>query len=376
MARVPRIRLENSRGERVCLQNTSILPADTPADITLDLGDAEITTGLINAHDHLHRNHFPRLGRPPYRNAYEWGNDIHRLDADRIANARRLPRRDALLFGALKNLLSGVTLVVHHDAWEFDFHDDFPIRVARVPHAHSLGLEYDRVVGSSEGSPLWLHLAEGTDSISAYEIHELAETGRLDSQLVAVHVVGADARGIKLLHAARAAVVWCPSSNLYLYGQTAPAALLAGDIDLMVGSDALVSADGTLLDELRLARSLCVLDDARLIAAVTDVPARRLNVTRVLTPDAPADLVAFRRPVLEAGVADVALVMIDGEPRVADLEFADGFAACGIRAQTIGCGETRKLVAEPLAQAWQRAIETGAEPERIFGAARVVHGEA
>ena len=45
-------------------------------DLALRLPGRTIRPGLINAHDHLHRNHYGRLGAPPYPNASAWGRDI------------------------------------------------------------------------------------------------------------------------------------------------------------------------------------------------------------------------------------------------------------------------------------------------------------
>jgi cytosine/adenosine deaminase-related metal-dependent hydrolase len=300
-----------------------VLP-DGPFDATIRIPDGELRPGLINAHDHLHRNHYGRLGAPPYVNAYEWGRDIHERFADEITAARALPRREALLRGAWKNLRAGVTTVVHHDDWEADFERDFPIRVARVRTAHSLGFERDFARAAAPDptdprQPLCVHLAEGVDALSAEEVRDLERLGYLDGRLIAVHAVGADEDGIRRLRASGAAVVWCPTSNQFLLGRTAPAALLAPGIDVLLGSDSLLSADGDLLDELRAARRVGHLDDARLLDAVGATAARRLRLpVPSLDPGAPADLAVFRRPVLEATADDVALVMVGGEIRVAD----------------------------------------------------------
>src|SRR5215217_6394908 len=90
-----------------------IVPPSGRFDVTLRVRDGILHPGLVNAHDHLHRNHFGRLGHPPYQDAYQWGEDIHHRFAERIALARTMPRRDALLRGAWKNLRAGVTTVVH-----------------------------------------------------------------------------------------------------------------------------------------------------------------------------------------------------------------------------------------------------------------------
>jgi cytosine/adenosine deaminase-related metal-dependent hydrolase len=136
-------------------------------------------------------------------------------------------------------------------------------------------------------------------------------------------VVGADDDGIARLRAANAAVVWCPTSNRFLFGTTAPAALVAPGIDVLLGSDSLLSGAGTLLDELRCARALGLISDERLLDAVGPVAARRLGIPEPsLDIGAPADLVVLRRPVLEATTRDVALVVVAGVPRVVDPHLA------------------------------------------------------
>ena len=92
--------------------------------------------------------------------------------------------------------------------------------------------------------------------------------------LLAVHAVGVDDAGIALLRERGAAIVWCPSSNHFLFGRTAPAALLAPGIDVLLGSDSHLTADGSLLHELRCAREIGLVDDDRLLDAVGVVAAR------------------------------------------------------------------------------------------------------
>jgi cytosine/adenosine deaminase-related metal-dependent hydrolase len=299
----------------VGVENGRIVPPTGRFDAVFDVGDGELRPGLINAHDHLHRNHYGRLGAPPYANAYEWGDDIHVRYADTIARARAVPRRDALLHGAWKNIFSGVTTVVHHDRWESDFTARFPLRVAPIASAHSLRLDADHLCPG----PFALHLAEGVDDESAEEVRTLAHHGLVTPDLLAVHVVGADDDGVALLRDGGAAIVWCPTSNVFLFGRTAPHALLAPGIDVLVGSDSLLTGAGTLLDELRFARGLGVVDDARLVDGVGAVAARRLGLPAPsLAVGAPADLVVLRRPLLDAGADDVALVVVGGVPRAVD----------------------------------------------------------
>ncbi len=118
--------LIRARNREVAVEDGRIVAPTGGFDLVLTFPRADVAPGLINAHDHLHRNHYGRLGRPPYPNAYAWAADIQAREAERIAEGRTRRRREALLEGAWKNLFCGVTTVVHHDPWEADFEDGFP----------------------------------------------------------------------------------------------------------------------------------------------------------------------------------------------------------------------------------------------------------
>jgi glycosyltransferase involved in cell wall biosynthesis/cytosine/adenosine deaminase-related metal-dependent hydrolase len=336
----------------VGVEGGRIVPPAGSFDVVLRVPDGELRPGLINPHDHLHRNHYGRLGRPPYPDAYAWGRDLHDREAAAVARGRAVPRRDALLTGAWKNLRAGVTTVVHHDPWEPDFDDDFPVRVARVRAAHSIEFERDPAAWLPGDGPFAVHLAEGVTGEAAEEVRELERRGLLDERLLAVHAVGVDADGVRRLRAAGAAVVWCPTSNLFLLGRTAPAELLAPGVDVLVGSDSLLSGAGTLLDELRCARSLGMLSDARLLAAVGDAAARRLGLPAPsLAPGAPADLVVLRRPPLEAAASDVAVVVAAGVLRVLDPTLAPALGPWAAAGRVVGEGGVARWVSGPLPNA-------------------------
>jgi cytosine/adenosine deaminase-related metal-dependent hydrolase len=132
-----------------------------------------------------------------------------------------------------------------------------------------------------------------------------------------------DADGIARWHASGAALCWCPSSNLFLFGRTAPADLFDGQADILLGSDSRLTGAGDMLDELRIARRIGLLDDERLDAAVGTTAARRLGLPDpVLTPGSAADLIILSRPLGEATAADIQLVLVAGQPRVASPDLA------------------------------------------------------
>jgi len=316
MSEQPRVLIE-ARNRTVGVANGVIVAPEGRFDLVLRFPDSNVRPGLINAHDHLHRNHYGRLGTPPYADAYAWARDIQRQHRQAIARGRAEPRRQALLRGAWKNLCAGVTTVVHHDPWEPAFDDAFPLRVVPIACADSLGTTPD-LNGIAPGVRCCLHLAEGVGSAAAQEVRTLHRRGLLGPELIAVHGVGLDDDGIALFRGAGAALVWCPSSNLFLFGRTAPPRLLAEGIDVLLGSDSLLTGEGDLLDELRCARATGLVTDARLEAAVGDVAARRLGLAPArLEPGERADLILLSRPLLEASAADVELVIAGGIVRVA-----------------------------------------------------------
>lgn len=327
--------LVEARNGAVGVEAGIVVPPVGWFDVVLRIPDGDMRPGLINAHDHLHRNHYGRLGTPPYSNAYDWGRDIHREHAERIAAGRDMERKKALLIGAWRNLQAGVTTVVHHDPWEPAFESGFPIRVARLATAHSLGFDPSFPV-PPEGQTFSIHLAEGIDALSADEVRELDQRGLLTPSLLAVHLCGADDDGVARVRRSGAAVVWCPTSNAFLFGRDVPRELLAPGVDVLLGSDSLLTGAGSLLDELRYARALHLISDDRLERAVGDVAARRLGLEPPsLEVGARADIIVLRRPLLEACDADVALVICGGELRVLDAALAPALDALADRGRVV-----------------------------------------
>lgn len=325
-------------GRDVAIEGATCVEPRGDFDVRLEFAAGHVRPGLINAHDHLHRNHYGRLGTPPYPDAYAWARDIQRRHHALIAERHALPRREALLAGAWKNLFAGVTTVVHHDRREAAFDRDFPLRVARVASVDSLGMTPELAV-SAAAPRFCMHVAEGVSQAATGEVERLDRMGLLSPRLIAVHGVGIEGGAIARFRASGAALVWCPTSNLFLLGCTASRELLGEGLDVLLGSDSLLTGEGDLLDELQVARSLGFLSDARLADAVGATAARRLGLaTPSLDPGAPADLVVMTRPLLEACAGDVALVIVGGVPRVArfDLVPALGPLASGGRVRRHG----------------------------------------
>jgi cytosine/adenosine deaminase-related metal-dependent hydrolase len=317
--------------------------APQPGDHVVDLGGAFVLPGLINAHDHLELNSFRRLKwRDRYDSAVEWFADFQpRFGADPdLALATPATLGDRLWVGGLKNLLSGVTTVCHHNPLHRSLRSEFPIRVVeRYRFSHSLHIDGDKVARDCAQTPRewpWIvHAAEGVDAASAREFDRLAELGCIRGNTVLVHGVGLDAASARRLIDAGGALIWCPSSNQFLFGRTADVRPFDDADRLAVGSDSRLSGEGDLLDELRVAYASRQTSAESLARAVTANAADILRLPGAgrLAPGAPADLAVIDP--LEPGPfetlvasrrSDVRLTMVGGRPLVARTELGDVFA--------------------------------------------------
>ncbi len=255
--------------------------AKTQTSSKLNLNGFMILPGLVNAHDHLEFNLFPRLGRGPYPNATAWADDIFRPSEEPVATQLRIPKPVRLWWGGLKNLLSGVTSVAHHNPYEHAvFSRHFPVRVLRrFGWAHSLAFSSDIARcfrRTPTGAPFIIHAGEGTDIESWRELYQLDEGKFLRSFTVLVHGVAIRPDDLDLIRRRGSSLVWCPTSNLFTLGRTVLPDVLKSDIPIALGTDSALSAEGDLIDELRVASNH--VSATRLYAMVTTEAARVLHL--------------------------------------------------------------------------------------------------
>ena len=274
--------LEVRQGKIVALKSPNSPPAKARR---LDLRGCLILPGLINAHDHLELNLFPRLGRGPYPNATAWARDVHHPRESPVREHLQVPLATRLRWGGVKNLLSGVTLVSHHNPYYTQvFERNFPVRVQKkFGWAHSLEFSADLEARFRRTPPEWpfiIHLGEALDRKGALDIFTLDSLGALTRQTVLVHGVAINARGLRLAKKRGASLVWCPSSNLFLLGRTLTRAALESGIPVALGTDSALTGAGDLLDEIALTRKLGLIGSNRLYRMVTEDAARILRLNK------------------------------------------------------------------------------------------------
>lgn len=353
-------------------------------DQVLDLAGARLLPGLINAHDHLPLNHLPRPERGRrYRHVREWIAEVdqqRRTDGP-LKAAVAVPRSERLLLGAVKNLLSGVTTVAHHDPLYSELCEPrFPLRtVRRYGWAHSLYVEGEaRVLDSRRRTPPdwpWIiHAAEGVDEEARHEFWRLDRLGCLQANTILVHGVALGQRERRRLSAASGSLVWCPSSNLHLFGVTAEVAELVREGRVALGTDSRLSGSRDLLEELRAAATQVVMTADVLEALVTRDAARLLRLTHggTIAAGVPADLlvVPAGMPLLRVRRSDIRLVMVAGIARYGDRDLADR-ANCRDRWSTVRVDGREKILERSLVERLRRLSlrEPGLELAAVSGRA-------
>ncbi|HZX72825.1 MAG TPA: amidohydrolase family protein [Cyclobacteriaceae bacterium] len=289
--------------------------------------------GLINSHDHLEMNLYPKLGTPPFNNYVEWANDIYKPAQSPLLEIQKVDIRDRLMWGGLKNLVSGVTTVIHHNPWHSLLGKrKFPVKVLKnFAWAHSLQFEKDilKCYPRKINTPFIIHGAEGKDEFAFSEIAELDRLGLLKSNTVIVHAIAVREGDIELLANSDSSVVWCPASNLFMFEMTAPIQELKNKIKVALGTDSTLTGSSTLLDEIKVAAKTNLADARGIYNMVSSIPVEIFGLPEVnIAPNQIADL--FIAPIKANDYfenlqtldpADMAMVLIQGEIRLLDVKF-------------------------------------------------------
>lgn len=247
------------------MQNSTNIPV-------IDTEGLTAFPGFINSHDHLDFNLYPRLGKGPYPNYTEWGKDIHGQHRDLINTIQKIPVSLRTQWGIYKNLLNGCTTVLDHGK-EHKAPDEW-IDVYRNTHSlHSVAFEknWKRKLNHPfrRKKPYVIHAGEGTDELARAEAGKINRANYLRKKIVAVHAVSieaAEARGFQ-------GIVWCPSSNEFMFGTTAPVNQLKQFTRIVFGTDSTLTADWALKEHLQTALNTGMVQLPELIGMLSTEPA-------------------------------------------------------------------------------------------------------
>lgn len=318
----------------------------------IDFGGALVFPGLINSHDHLDFNLFPRLGNGPYANYRQWGPDIHARHAPAIEAVLKVPQPLRTRWGLYKNLLNGFTTVVDHG--ERLPVDDTLIGVFQDCHClHSVGFEKGWIWKLNRpralGRPVVLHVGEGTDPLAEREIDRLIGWNLLHRPLIGIHGVAMTESQAGSFHA----LIWCPASNYFLLNATAPVARLKEKVPILFGTDSTLTAGWNAWEQIRQARDSGEVTDRELFSMLTTAPAEtwRLASRGEIVAGEPADLViAQPKPAAHTDTSmdaffgldpqDLLLVMRKGRPLLFDASLrgvlmSTGYYAVGRRSKYV-----------------------------------------
>lgn len=340
-------------------------------DVVVDLEGSFVFPGLINAHDHLELNSQPRLKwRERYDNASEWVADFQpRFARDpALAVNCRETLADRLWVGGLKNLLAGVTTVCHHNPLHQSLQRRFPLRVVtRYGFSHSLHIDGDAVAVSHRETPRswpWMiHAAEGVDAAAQGEVAALNRLGCLAANTVLIHGVALCAAATDCVLGAGAGLVWCPSSNQFLFGATADVRAFDDADRLALGSDSRLSGAGDLLDELQAAHATHQLSAEGLARTVLHGAARLLRLPHAgrIALGWPADLTIITPlepdpydTLVTACRADIRLTMVGGRACIGEPDLRRVFEATGVAAMPASLEASPRLVAQWIGKQVQR----------------------
>lgn len=383
-----------------CVANDCSGAAGADAATVIDTGGV-ISPGLIDSHNHLPYNFLPEWVPDPMRlfgNRYEWADDpgyeehIRPYTAHRSSGTHFCP---AAKWGELRALVHGTTTMQAQSLRQ----GCIDRLVRNADHYHGLGYDH---IQTTIGSPrditdtdaatyverftdpeqpttrLAVHMTEGVSGGNVeLEFASFAGRDTRDNRHAGVSLLAAEdgsysGTGLlihalslsdeELLEAAEtdSSIVWSPSSNMVLYGATAPIArILELGITVGLGPDWTVSGEDEMLSEIRFAlewaraEGVGALTPRRLWDMATFDGAGALGLeSRIgrLAPGLRADITVFGRlgpdphgAIADSRAEDVRLVLIDGVAYYGDLNLEPATAVNGDCDTIDACGVTKFL---------------------------------
>ena len=353
-----------------------------------------ISPGLIDSHNHLAYNFLPEWVPPAgetFTNRYQWADHpsyeehIAPYANNRSSNSHFCP---AARWGELRSLLHGTTTIQgqsfartctrggvrnadqHH---ELDYYDHMRTSIGSVrdiTDSDADGYIEGFRAATEPDTRFAVHMAEGyaddniTEEFASFAGRDMRNNRHTgislleDETAILIHSIALTDSELQEAKMHNARIVWSPSSNMVLYGQTADInRILELGITTGLGPDWTLSGEDDMLGELRYARDWALQNAAmrvtplKLWEMATMDGAKTVGLDAFigeLIPGQVADITVFRRrnptqdpyeQAITSRAEDVRLVMIGGEVWNGDANLkdalaresnCDSFDACGV----------------------------------------------
>jgi 5-methylthioadenosine/S-adenosylhomocysteine deaminase len=235
-----------------------------PANVTIVEVDGIIAPGLIDLHNHLTWNVFPRWHpNQEFGSRYDWQkkqiyqtmlesphasmvSDGLECEMERYAEVKAVSEGETSAVGSLADACSQGL------AHNLDTEDEFQVRYNVFPlrMTDSETASVRQRLQNHQLHAFLIHLCEGshTDASSAHEFAVLKERGLLLPGVALIHGVALQPENFAEMAAHGVSLIWSPRSNLELYGNTADiAAAKAAKVPIALSPDwSPTGSDGSL----------------------------------------------------------------------------------------------------------------------------------
>ncbi len=242
------------------------LAARAPKGVTVIDTGGVIFPGLIDLHNHVTWNAFPRW-RPKraVTARYDWIADPDYLAtlSDPRGAVNQSHDCDLERYGEVKALVNGATAIagslakpcsrglIRNLDYDSGFAGKTPAQYRIFPFQLNAAAEAEVRTALDAGTPVIVHLAEGVGESPRRELSMLNGHGFLKPGLVAIHGVALNAGDFEALKKGGAGLVWSPRSNLELYGTTVDLkSALAAKLTIAISPDWSPSGSAGMIPEM------------------------------------------------------------------------------------------------------------------------------
>lgn len=388
------ISVQDSKIESITPNSGFSKVSQQESNLNINLNGKIVFPGFINSHDHLLASYLPKIGGSTKHISWLAYDNLYKSSGV-FAERQQIDIELLYYLGAYKNLLGGVTSVQDHIPHNIhvSFIDSLPVKLIHEYFlSHSLGnyslgwgegpaLEYK--LAESANKPYITHLGEGLDEDSISSLKKLEKFEALGKNSVLIHCIPFGQREVERIAKASASVVWCPTSNLHIFGKTTNIKLFMDmGVNICLGTDFSPSGSVNLLEEIKFAKKLFYdlyeeeLSDQILLEWITSNPAKAFKTPNIgsIAVGNSADFVIFEdgRNATEIFLSDqssgqIDLLVIDGSPRLASSHYKNLFTELGIEFEIIQIEGKEKIVAgSPLALLKQVSASVGYKKELAF----------